>query len=419
MAAPEGTGEGVVSTSDRTSIWHNPTLAAFVVSRFVSMTGTQMTWVALPWFVLSTTGSPVKMTFVLFAEMIPFGVFGLTLGALVDRLDLKRVMVVTDVVNAIVMASLPLLWGLGLLQYWMIVVAAVLVGSFSAPSRAAEKAIIPDIVGDDEAALVAGNTAVQLAVQVTTMLGPVLAGLLIGIIGNVNVLWLDAGSYALSAAIVGLGVRTLRRERVAAEGNLFADTAEGLRFLWHNRLLRITLIYIVVLVFAFAGLIDAALPVFVKDTLHAGPVVLSVMLGAWGVGSVAGMLAYGALSKRFKMPLGWTLIVLSFGLALPLWIPPLTQTIVPAAFGFLLAGLCDGPLTVLLHTMQQVETPVELRGRVFSAIAALFMTSAPLGVLAAGPVLEAGGAVPWMLAMATLFTVVAALATLSPTIRRA
>ena len=71
---------------------------------------------------------------------------------------------------------------------------------------------------------------------------------------------------------------------------------------------------------------------------------------------------------------------------------------VPAAIGFLLAGLSDGPLTVLLHTMQQTETPAELRGRVFSAIGALFMTAAPLGVLAAGPVLEAGGAIPWMFA---------------------
>ena len=107
---------------------------------------------------------------------------------------------------------------------------------------------------------------------------------------------------------------------------------------------------------------------FVKDTLHAGPVVLSVMLGAWGVGSVAGMVAYNAVNKRFKLPLGTTLIVLSLGIALPLWIPPLTQAVVPAAAGFLLAGLSDGPLTVLLHTMQQTETPAEIRGRVFSAI---------------------------------------------------
>ncbi len=403
----------------RIRLLKSPTLLAFVASRFVSMTGTQMTWVALPWFVLTTTGSPVKMTVVLFAEFVPFGVFGLTVGAIVDRLDLKRVMVVSDALNAVAIGSIPLLWSLGLLQYWMIVVAAAFVGTFSAPSRAAEKAIIPDIVGDDEEALVAGNTAVQLATQITTMLGPVLAGLLIGVMGNANLLWLDSVSYVVSALVIGLGVFPARRERVAAQGNLFADTAEGLRFLWDNRLLRITVLYIVALVFAFAAVIDAALPVFVKDTLHAGPVVLSVMLGAWGLGSVVGMAAYGWLSARFSLRRGSTLIFLSFGLALPLWIPPLTQAVVPAALGFLLAGCFDGPLTVLLHTLQQTETPAELRGRVFGAIGALFMSAAPLGVLAAGPVLQAYGAVPWMLAMAGVFTVVAGLTLLSPTIRRA
>lgn len=407
------------SPDNRIRIWRDPTMLAFVASRFVSMTGTQMTWVALPWFVLTTTGSPVKMTLVLFAEFVPFGVFGLTVGALVDRLDLKRVMVASDVLNALAIGSIPLLWSLGVLQYWMIIVASVMVGTFSAPSRAAEKAIIPDIVGDDDEALVAGNTAVQLATQITTMLGPVLAGVLIGVLGNVNLLWLDAASYVMSAAVIGFFVWPPRRERAPAEGNVFADTAEGLRFLWRNRLMRITVLYIVALVFAFAAVIDAALPVFVKDTLHAGPLILSVMLGAWGLGSVLGMTVYGALSRRFDWPRGTTLIVLSFGLALPLWIPPLTEAVVPAAVGFMLAGMFDGPLTVLLHTLQQTETPPELRGRVFSAIGALFMTAAPLGVLAAGPVLEGYGAVPWMLAMAGVFTVIAGLTILSPTIRDA
>jgi MFS family permease len=407
------------SMDDRIDVWRDPTMLAFVASRFVSMTGTQMTWVALPWFVLATTGSPAKMAFVLVAEMLPFGVFGLTVGALVDRWDLKHVMVVTDCLNAVAMGSIPLLFALGVLQYWMIIVAAALVGTFSAPSRAAEKAVIPDLVGDDEQRLVSANTAVNLATQITTMTGPVLAGVLIGVMGNANLLWLDAGSYVVSACILAFGVRPRRRGGQATKSNVFADTAEGLRFLWNHKLLRTSVLYIVALVFAFVSLIDAAVPVFVKTTLHLGPEAVATMLASWGAGSIVGMLVYGAVNKRRELPLGKTLIMLTFGIALPLWIPPATSALLPASIGFALAGLADGPLTVLLHTMQQTETPPALRGRVFSAIGALFMLAAPLGALAAAPVLETRGAVVWMYAMAALFTVIAGAALLSPTIRRA
>lgn len=404
---------------NRTSVWRDPTLLAFTASRFVSMTGTQMTWVALPWFVLATTDSPALMSFVIVAEMVPFGIFGLTMGALVDRWDLKRVMVYSDLLNVVAMGSIPLLHALGLLQYWMIIVAAAAVGTFSAPSRAAEKAVIPDIVGDDEQRLVTGNTAVQMATQITTMTGPVLAGVLIGVMGNANLLWLDAASYLVSAVILGLWVKPLRRGGQVAEGHVLHDTFTGFKFLWNHRLLRVSVAYIVVLVFAFVSLIDAAVPVFVKRTLHLGPEAVAVMLAAWGAGSIIGMLAFSALNKRRQLPFGWTLIVLTFGLALPLWIPPAAPALVPAAIGFCLAGAFDGPLSVLLHTMQQAETPPALRGRVFSAISALFMLSAPLGALAAAPALESVGAIGWMYAMAALFTAMGFFALLSPTIRRA
>jgi MFS family permease len=401
------------------AVWRDPTMLAFTASRFVSMTGTQMTWVALPWFVLATTNSPAKMAFVLVAEMVPFGVFGLTVGALVDRWDLKRVMWITDLLNAAAIGSIPLLFALGMLQYWMILVAAALVGTFSAPSRAAEKAVIPDLVGDDEPRLVSANTAVSLATQVTTMTGPVLAGVLIGVMGNANLLWLDAASYVASAVILAVGVWPARRGGQTTTGDVFHDTADGLRFLWNHKLLRTSVLYIIALVFAFVSLIDAAVPVFVKHTLHLGPEAVATLLASWGAGAVVGMLVYGALNRRYELPLGRTLVVLSFGIALPLWIPPATSALVPASVGFFLAGLADGPLTVALHTMQQTETPVALRGRVFSAIGARFMLAAPLGALAAAPVLEAGGAIPWMYAMAGLFTVIAGATLLSPTIRRA
>jgi len=173
-----------LQTAPPLSVWRNRSLLFFVVAQFVSMTGTQMTWVALPWYVLTTTGSPVRMTLVLFAEMVPFAVFGLTAGAIVDRVNLKHLMVGCDLVRVLLVASIPTLAAFGVLEYWMIVVASALIGTFSAPAYAAQSTVIPELVGEDEEALIAGNTAVQLASQITTMSGPVLAGVLIGIIGN-------------------------------------------------------------------------------------------------------------------------------------------------------------------------------------------------------------------------------------------
>ena len=179
------------------------------------------------------------------------------------------------------------------------------------------------------------------------------------------------------------------------------------------------MILICLLVFAFAGLVDAAFPVFVRDTLHAGPGSLAVLLAGWGIGAVLGMSVYAALARRRTLNRGRTIAVLLTGLAIPLWIPPLLPHVLTAAAGFLCAGLFDGPLTVVFHTLQQTETPPHLRGRVISAWQAMFMLSAPLGVAIAGPVLETWGAIPWMLGMASVFTAVAIYSWISPTIRAA
>ena len=407
------------SATSPPSVWRDPSLRALVASRFVSMTGTQMTWVALPWFVLTTTGSPIKMTIVLFAEFVPFAVFGLTAGALVDRIDMKRLMEAADLVSMVVIATLPTLFALGKLQYWMIVAGSALIGAVNAPSMAAHKAIVPDIVGEDEGSLTAGNTAIQIAQQITTMTGPVLAGVLIGVLGNANLLFIDAGSYAISAVIVGFGVHVARPHPTPVPGHLIAQTMEGLRYLWNNRLLRVAVAYVVMLVFAFAGIIDAALPVFVHSTLHSGAGGLAVLLASWGLGSMAGMTVYGSLARRLPLSRGATVLALGAGLAAPMWIPPLTRALVPSAVAFFIAGASDGPLTIVLHTMQMTETTAEVRGRVIAAFQALFMLAAPLGVALAGPFLEAYGAVPWMFAMAAVFTAAALLAFASPTLRRA
>jgi MFS family permease len=408
-----------LQTAPPLSVWRNRSLLFFVVAQFVSMTGTQMTWVALPWYVLTTTGSPVRMTLVLFAEMVPFAVFGLTAGAIVDRVNLKHLMVGCDLVRVLLVASIPTLAAFGVLEYWMIVVASALIGTFSAPAYAAQSTVIPELVGEDEEALIAGNTAVQLASQITTMSGPVLAGVLIGIIGNAPLLYVDAGTYAVSALIIGLGVTYRHRTHEGTSESLLSETFTGLKYLWENRLLRVALIFVILLVFAFVGLIDAAFPVFVRETLHAGPGALAVLLAGWGIGASVGMALYAIVAKRWKLSRGRTIAVLMTGLAIPLWIPPLFPHLLTATAGFMIAGFFDGPLTVVFHTMQQTEAPPRLRGRVISAFTAMFMLSAPLGVAIAGPILEAWGAIPWMLGMAVIFTVLAGFAWLSPTLRAA
>ncbi len=124
-------------------IWHNRPLRALLISQGVSRLGSQMTFLALPWFVLETTGSAARMSVVLAVELVPVAVFGIPSGTLVSRLGARRTMMAADAGRVPLMCSLPLLQAAGLLSFPLLLFLVFLVGCFLAPYMSASTSLSP------------------------------------------------------------------------------------------------------------------------------------------------------------------------------------------------------------------------------------------------------------------------------------
>src|SRR5688572_15072 len=124
-------------------------LAALFAAEVVSTTGAQMTWLALPWFVLTTTGSPARMGIVMAVELSPLALFGIVSGSVVERIGARRAMLACDFARAPIMGLIPLLHWLGALPFPLLLVLVFLLGIFWAPYFSSQRIILPELVGED------------------------------------------------------------------------------------------------------------------------------------------------------------------------------------------------------------------------------------------------------------------------------
>src|SRR3954449_3474855 len=257
-------------------------LAALLGAEVISSLGTQMTWLALPWFVLRTTGSPQRMTWVLIAEILPVARVGFWGAAAAVRLGKGRTMLVCDLARAPLFAAIPLLHSAGMLPFPVLLAIVALSGVFLAPYFAVQRAVVPELVGEEHEDVAYATAFFQAANRLTIFLGPPLAGLLISVVGAANILYIDAATYLVSFMLVALFVDP---PNVAApsEGGVLA----GVRFLMRDRLLRVWTPAFTLIDICWQ-LIFASLPVLVVTEYHADPRILGWLFGAIGGGAVVG-----------------------------------------------------------------------------------------------------------------------------------
>jgi predicted MFS family arabinose efflux permease len=360
------------------SLLRNRSLAALMAAEFVSLGGSSMTFVALPWFVLATTGSTAKMGWVLAAELVPVGVLGIPSGAVIARLGAKRTMNISDAARAPLMALIPILHWTGHLTFPALLAITFAVGCFLAPYYASSRLILPEIVGEDETLVAEGSAYVQAVNQLTQLAGPILAGLLIAWISAPTVLLIDACTYLFSFVVILTFVRAGRRvaPTEAARG-LFA----GVKFLARDRLLGPTLAAAAVLNFVAQGLV-ATLPVLVFRRYEADAKILGWFFAAFGGGALVGSMLASQLVR--KVPLLRLTAVAILAMALPLWLLSISMPwwvvfAVIAAFGFC-APLVNAPMIAVLT----MRAPEALRPKVMTAVMTISGIVGPLGFLAAG-----------------------------------
>jgi MFS family permease len=356
-------------------------MLALLSSEVISSIGAQMTFLALPWFVLTTTGSTTRMGIVLAAELLPIALLGIPSGTVVARLGARRTMLVCDLARIPIMAAIPLLHSAGMLSFGLLLVLVFALGTFIAPYFSAQRLVLPELVGEDPATLTKANAVVETGSRLTILLGPVFAGLLIASIGAANVLYVDAATYAVSFLLLLLFVPN-RPPLPAEDGG--RGVLAGLRFMFHDSLLRPMLLTIVFL-HMFAQSIIIALPVLAFDHYGASAKTAGLLFGAWGAGSIIGSLAAIPLANRVS-PLTQATIgvvwvsapLMLLGLALP------AVGAMAVLFASGLGAVASAPLMAIFTT----RAPGHLRAKVMTAVITVVTISGPFAVVALGRLLE-------------------------------
>lgn len=360
------------------TVLRNRSLAAVMAAEFVSLTGSSMTFIALPWFVLVTTGSTARMGWVLAAELVPMGVFGIPSGTLISRLGAKVTMNLSDAARAPLMALVPTLHWTGHLSFAALLGLSFATGCFLAPYYASARLILPEVLGEDEQVIAQASAFVQAVTQLTQLGGPILGGFLIAWISAPGVLLVDACTYLFSFVVIFTFVRAGARKRADASA---AGVFAGLRYVARDRLLGPSLAAAAVLNFVAQGLV-ASLPVLVYRRFDADTKILGLLFAAFGAGALVGSLAVAGVVK--KVPLMRLAAVGILAMAGPLWVlaaplPWVAVIAVLAAF-----GLCAPFVNAPMMAVMTVRAPEALRPKVMTAVMTIANVIGPLGFLAAG-----------------------------------
>jgi MFS family permease len=372
----------------------NRPLVALLTAQAVSSLGSQMTFLALPWFVLVTTGSAARMSIVLAVEILPVALLGIPSGALIARLGARKTMILGDAARAPLMLAIPLLHEAGALTFPLLLVFVFALGCFMAPYFSAQRLILPELVGDDERTVGQANAIVEGTQRATALLGPSLAGILIATIGATNVLYVDAATYLFSFLI--LATLVPRRPPVA-ESEDARGLLAGIRFLLQDQLLRVLTVTALFLNM-FGQMLAASLPVLAFEEFDESSKVAGAFFAAFGAGSLIGAVLAVKLVPRFDpIRLGAVAIV---ALTVPL---PLLGLPLPAAavIVVLFASSIFGPLVnAPLIGVLTMRTPEALRPKVMTGVLTAALLAGPIGLVVVGPLLASWGPRPVLLFVA-------------------
>ena len=395
-------------------------ILALLGANAVSETGNVLAFVAMPWFVLQTTGSAAKTGLTGGAFLLAAVVAGVVGGPVLDRIGFKRASIVADLASAVAVASIPLLFHTIGLAFWELLALVFLGGFLDAPGHTARQSLVPDLAGKARMRIERANSAFQGIQHASFLLGPPLAGVLIVLLSPSNVLWIDAATFVVSAALVAALVPSVapRSGTAAAEprraGAYLAELAEGITFIRRDRLVSWMFGIGVVANFLVLPLFAVVLPVYAEQT-YGSAVDLGLMLGGFGSGALSGTLLYGAFGHL--LPRRATLVSAIVLMGLPFWVLVATPSLGITIGALFVAGFALGPPNPLTYSVLQERTPPRMLGRVLGASVSLSMVAVPIGMVLCGFALEILGLRPTLAGISSSYLAVGLLSFLSPALR--
>ena len=348
----------------------------FFAGQLVSLMGTWMQSVAQGWLVYTMTHSPLALGLTSFCGQIPVFFVAPFGGTISDRVDRRRMLVVTQGLSMLQAAILATLTLTHVVQVWHIVALAFtmgLINAFDVPTR---QAFTIEMVGREDLRNAISLNSVMF--NLARVIGPSAAGLLVALAGEGVCFALNALSYAAVLASL-LFIHVAPRQRPAQQHPL-REMQAGFLYAWRTRAIRVVLL-LVAASSCFGAAYLALMPAFARDVLHQGSEGLGFLMASVGVGALFGAYALSRVHDRHLM-LAPTLATAGFGICLILfsyshWLPLSMALLLPTAFCLMLLG---GSSNTILQTVSEDH----MRGRVVAFYAMAFMGMMPWGSLLLG-----------------------------------
>jgi len=377
------------------NISKNKNFLAFWLGFTFSSLGDSLTRVALTWFVFEKTKSAQSLGLLTIAYTAPILIGGLFAGPLLDRFSARRMMFVDNLIRGLVFALLPILYALGRLEVWHVYIFAALYGVLMMISLAGGPTLIPSLVKEDQ--LDTANALETLSYTLSGVIGPPLAGLLIVLIGTMNVVIIDAFSYLLFAFALSR-ISVMDEYRADEQTNTAAySLADAARLMISNKVILATTLMFMCFNIG-GGILTVYLPLLSDLIAPNSPKVYGTLLGALALGEVISAALAGSLTSKMGLGLRIALAQILSGVA--------TALLLGAGFGFVASGLFllgffSAPLTIWAQTLRMQVIPPNLRGRTFALLRTLMQGATPLGGAFAGFLLPVIG-IPIMITLSAL-----------------
>jgi H+ antiporter protein len=361
-------------------------------SAFLAAAANGISMVAFPWLVLQRTGNATDASVVAAAATLPLLIATLVAGTAVDFLGRRPVAMLSDAMSAVSVAAIPVIvatMGLDALTTAALAGLAAAGSFFDPGGMTARQSMLPEAAGRAGWTLDHTNSVYEAVFNLAYITGPGIGGLLIATIGGVNTMWVTTAAFG--CAILTIAVLRLpgadRPDRSKQPEGVLSGVVEGLKFVWHNRVLRTLGLIDLSVTALYLPMESVLFPKYFTDRNE--PAQLGWVLMALSIGGLAGALSWTVTSKFASRRTTVLTAVLTFGAASLIIsvLPPLPVILVLCA----LVGLVYGPIGPIYNSVMQTRTPENMRGRVVGVMTSMTYAAGPVGFMLAGPLIDTFG----------------------------
>jgi predicted MFS family arabinose efflux permease len=395
-----------------TPLWRNRDYLILWSGQAISSVGSSASNLALPLLILAVTQSPAQAGLAGALRSLAYLLLGLPAGALIDRWDRKRTMILCDIGRALALGSIPLAQALGHLTMAQLYLVSLIEGTLSVFFGLAESAALPRVVAKEQ--LPAATAQGEVTDNAATFVGPSLGGALFGVAQGLPFL-ADAISYAASVLSLSWIRLPFQEDRPPQARKLRAEIWEGLVWLWRQPVLRAFAILHSWMIFSYSGML--LLVIVIAERQHTPAFAIGLTLGISSLGGIVGALLGSQAHKHLRLG---QITVGAFWLFALLW---LLYAVAPSllALGAILAAfwVVDEVYDVAQLSYRQTLLPDALRGRVNGAFRLMFFTCETLSLSLTGLLLQQFGVLATILCFEVSLVLLAIAATLNRALRAA